>query len=122
MQGPDRRTHGVEGPLRCLLIPVVLAVALLTHRTCSSRCRTSSPVPARRGRCPSWNALDEHGPGRGDRAGISDDVVLVATDTGTMAHRPDCVVVAGKTGVRAVSANAGLAACKLFDPYGGLTN
>ena len=55
-------------------------------------------------------------------AGISDDVALVATDTGTMAHRPDCVVVAGKTGVRAVSATDGLAPCKLCDPYGALTN
>jgi hypothetical protein len=42
---------------------------------------------------------------------------LVATERGTMAHRPDCVVVAGKTGLRAVSAEDGLLACKLCDPY-----
>ncbi|HEX4820595.1 MAG TPA: hypothetical protein VFV00_10335 [Acidimicrobiales bacterium] len=42
---------------------------------------------------------------------------LVATGKGTMAHRPDCVVVAGKRGLRAVSADDGLASCKLCDPY-----
>jgi hypothetical protein len=42
---------------------------------------------------------------------------LVATGKGTMAHRPDCVVVAGKVGLRAVSAGDGLASCKLCDPY-----
>ncbi|MGH9139451.1 MAG: hypothetical protein ACRD0G_20770 [Acidimicrobiales bacterium] len=47
-----------------------------------------------------------------------DDVVLVATQRGTMAHRPDCVVVAGKRGLHEVTADDGLAACKLCDPYG----
>ena len=42
---------------------------------------------------------------------------LVATGKGTMAHRPDCVVVAGKHGLRAVTADDGLASCKLCDPY-----
>lgn len=42
--------------------------------------------------------------------------VLVATAHGTMAHRPDCVVVAGKDELRAVSAADGLATCKLCDP------
>ena len=45
------------------------------------------------------------------------DGQLVATGKGTMAHRPDCVVVNGKSGLRAVSADDGLAACKLCDPY-----
>jgi hypothetical protein len=44
-------------------------------------------------------------------------VALVATERGTMAHRPECVVVTGKVGVRAVSAADGLASCKLCDPY-----
>jgi hypothetical protein len=43
---------------------------------------------------------------------------LVATPTGTMVHRPECVVVAGKSGLRRVAAAEGLAACKLCDPYG----
>jgi hypothetical protein len=43
--------------------------------------------------------------------------MLVATSKGTMAHRPDCVVVAGKVGLRAVSADEGLASCKLCDPF-----
>jgi hypothetical protein len=43
---------------------------------------------------------------------------LVATSHGSMAHRPDCVVVAAKPGLRAVTPDDGLAACKLCDPYG----
>jgi multisubunit Na+/H+ antiporter MnhG subunit len=44
-------------------------------------------------------------------------VALVATEKGTMAHRPDCVVVAGKAGLRGVAADEQLAPCKLCDPY-----
>lgn len=47
---------------------------------------------------------------------------LVATERGTMAHRTDCVVVAGKTDLRAVSPADGLAPCKLCEPYAVLTN
>jgi hypothetical protein len=50
-------------------------------------------------------------------ATVADDVVLVATGKGSMAHRPECVVVAGKTGLRRVSAADGLEPCKLCDPY-----
>jgi multisubunit Na+/H+ antiporter MnhG subunit len=46
------------------------------------------------------------------------DVLLVATARGSMAHRPDCVVVADKDDVRAIGADEGLAPCKLCDPYG----
>ena len=49
--------------------------------------------------------------------GVAVNGELVATGKGTMAHRPDCVVVAGKSGLRAVSADDGLASCKLCDPY-----
>lgn len=42
---------------------------------------------------------------------------LVATAQGTMAHRTDCVVVAGKPALRRVEAADGLAACKLCEPY-----
>jgi len=52
-----------------------------------------------------------------DHATASTNGSLVATGKGTMAHRPDCVVVAGKNGLRAVSADDGLASCKLCDPY-----
>jgi hypothetical protein len=48
---------------------------------------------------------------RGD-VGAS-EVRLVATSRGTMAHRPDCAVVAGKHGLRSVTPAEGLAACKL---------
>ena len=50
------------------------------------------------------------------------DVALVATLKGTMAHRPECVVVAGKVGLREVSAGDGLDSCKLCDPYAALAN
>jgi hypothetical protein len=49
--------------------------------------------------------------------GVVADVPLVATASGTMAHRPDCVVVAGKTKLRAVTEADGLASCKLCEPY-----
>jgi len=47
-------------------------------------------------------------------SGASGDAeVLVATEKGTMAHRPDCVVVAGKGGLRRVAPGEDLATCKL---------
>jgi len=42
---------------------------------------------------------------------------LVATERGTMAHRPDCAVVVGKTDLRSVTAADGLAPCKLCEPF-----
>jgi hypothetical protein len=41
---------------------------------------------------------------------------LVATAKGTMAHRPDCSVVAGKRGLRKVTARDNLDPCKLCNP------
>jgi hypothetical protein len=46
-----------------------------------------------------------------------DAVVLVATAQGSMAHRPECAVVAGKRDLRRVADTDGLAPCKLCDPY-----
>lgn len=44
---------------------------------------------------------------------------LVATRSGTMLHRPDCVAVDGKSDLREVEADTpGLTACKLCDPLG----
>jgi hypothetical protein len=45
------------------------------------------------------------------------DIPLVATLRGTMAHRLECVVVAGKLGLRPVTAGDGLTSCKLCEPY-----
>jgi hypothetical protein len=42
---------------------------------------------------------------------------LVATARGTMAHRPDCVVVAGKRDLHEVTPADGLLSCKLCEPY-----
>jgi hypothetical protein len=50
------------------------------------------------------------------------DTPLVATLRGTMAHRPECVVVAGKLGLRPVTAGDGLTSCKLCDPYAVAVN
>jgi hypothetical protein len=47
---------------------------------------------------------------------------LVATPTGTLVHRRDCSLVAGKGGLRDVepgeAADAGLKPCKVCDPFG----
>jgi hypothetical protein len=42
---------------------------------------------------------------------------LLATNRGSMAHRSDCVVVAGKAGLRRVGRADDLEPCKLCDPY-----
>jgi hypothetical protein len=43
---------------------------------------------------------------------------LVATPSGTMVHRPDCVVVANRPKLRKIKAGAaGFSPCKLCDPY-----
>ena len=47
--------------------------------------------------------------GLGDAAATA----LVATERGSMAHRPDCVVVVGKSGLRRVNEADGLSVCKL---------
>lgn len=51
-------------------------------------------------------------------AGASTASTLVATERGTMAHRPSCQVVAGRSGLRPVRAGDGLPPCRLCDPYG----
>ncbi len=43
--------------------------------------------------------------------------VLVATQRGSMAHVPGCVIVAGKTDLRRVDPGDGLEPCKLCEPY-----
>lgn len=42
---------------------------------------------------------------------------LVATETGTMAHRPTCRVVAGRPGLRPVTPGEELEPCRLCRPY-----
>ena len=42
---------------------------------------------------------------------------LVATAKGTMAHRADCVIVAGKRGLKKVTPAQNLEPCKLCNPY-----
>lgn len=69
------------------------------------------------------DALDRHdgvvpapaSPSSNGRSPGSD--VLVATTKGTMAHRSDCAVVAGKSGLRRIDPAEGLAPCKLCEPY-----
>lgn len=56
-------------------------------------------------------------PSADGRSGTAPEPVLVATGSGTMAHRPGCRAVAGKPGVRPVTAADGLAPCRLCDPY-----
>ncbi|MEQ1785592.1 MAG: hypothetical protein ABL966_00955 [Acidimicrobiales bacterium] len=47
----------------------------------------------------------------------ADDLALVATPRGTMAHVAGCVVVAGKPRLRAVTTADGLTPCKLCEPF-----
>lgn len=63
-----------------------------------------------------------NGSSRPAAAAVLDEAPLVATTRGTMAHRPECVVVAGKSGLRAVTAADGLVPCKLCDPYAVTVN
>ncbi len=65
------------------------------------------------GSSPSGNGMVP-AQGAGHRA--AHDPLLVATARGTMAHQPSCAVVAGKSGLRRVSATDGLAICKLCGP------
>ena len=52
-------------------------------------------------------------------SGVRVATELVATKTGTMMHRPDCVAVDGRDNLRSVTAStAGLTPCKLCDPLG----
>lgn len=53
-------------------------------------------------------------PGNGHRPDIE---VFVATAHGTMAHLPECVVVAGKRDLTQVTPDDGLVPCKLCEPY-----
>ena len=54
---------------------------------------------------PAVAAVAEPAPGEAIvPAAVRNGANLVATGRGTMAHRPECVVVAGKPDVRAVSA------------------
>ncbi|MDT7546181.1 MAG: hypothetical protein QOE99_2291 [Actinomycetota bacterium] len=54
--------------------------------------------------------------GRNGQAGVP-VTGLVATATGTMIHRPDCAVVAGRSNLRAASPDEpGLTACGLCEP------
>ena len=43
--------------------------------------------------------------------------MLVATQRGSMAHVPGCVVVAGKKDLREVEATDGITPCKLCEPF-----
>jgi multisubunit Na+/H+ antiporter MnhG subunit len=60
---------------------------------------------------------DEIGRGPDGGGAVAGPVALVATSRGSMVHRPECAVVAGKDDLRAVVAQDGLAPCKLCDPY-----
>jgi hypothetical protein len=57
-----------------------------------------------------WRAPPAAGPGA---AGPGADVALVATPRGTMAHRPDCAVVATRRDLRDVGDGSGFERCRL---------
>lgn len=52
-------------------------------------------------------------------AGAEANGAFVATEKGTMFHRPDCVVVSNRSDIRSVNAGtAGLEPCRICDPLG----
>lgn len=75
--------------------------------------QTEALVAALAGLRPGDAAAPEAAPSRGGAS-----AALVATAKGSMAHRPDCSVVAGKRGLKKVAEADGLAPCRLCDPYG----
>ncbi|HEY2427621.1 MAG TPA: hypothetical protein VGI06_01730 [Acidimicrobiales bacterium] len=57
----------------------------------------------------------------GSGAGVAGNgsVRLVATTTGSLVHRPDCSLVAGRSGLRSVDpTQPGLKACRVCEPFG----
>jgi multisubunit Na+/H+ antiporter MnhG subunit len=73
-------------------------------------------------RSATTSSLNGAGHAASSSSAFAPEVPLVATARGTMAHRAECVVVAGKTGLRPVTTDDGLASCKLCDPYGVTVN
>jgi hypothetical protein len=66
------------------------------------------------------NLLQEKTPATRTAAGKGYAGRFVATRTGTMLHRPDCVAVDGREHLRTVTADtAGLTPCRLCDPLEG---
>jgi len=58
--------------------------------------------------------------GTGNGAGPRADGMLVATATGSMLHRPDCTIVAGREGLRQMPPDAkGFEPCKICEPLVG---
>ena len=65
-------------------------------------------------------AARPHAPAGAFAAEIAPDgPEMVATASGSLAHRRDCRVVAERADVRPVTAGEALAGCRLCDPYGG---
>lgn len=64
---------------------------------------------------PELDGVADAAPTVGVRRTLVAAPALVATAKGTMMHRPNCVIVAGKEGLRAVDESAGLAPCKLCE-------
>ena len=61
--------------------------------------------------------LELSGPGAPSAAGSNGHMQLVATESGSMMHRPDCAVVVSRSNLRTVPADApGLTACGLCAP------
>jgi hypothetical protein len=88
----------------------------MTEVVKEQRAQSAAVVEALRRLQDEVRGLDLASASTGGSSG-DDGGTLLATRHGSMAHRPDCAVVAGKTGVRAVSPAGGLAPCRLCEPY-----
>jgi hypothetical protein len=93
-------------------------VEALARLEASARVQSNGAPRNGSGNGNGHGASDSPGVGDAATAGeIRPRVPLVATKRGTMVHRADCVVVAGKLDLRSVGTEETLVACKLCEPY-----
>jgi hypothetical protein len=79
----------------------------------------NSPPEVRNGRVRPLRARPSRAPAGAAAGAAGGAPVLLATATGTMLHRPDCVVVANKGDLRRVAADtSGYKPCRICDPLG----
>ena len=93
----------------------------MTQLVKEHRAQSAATLAALEGLQERLDRLDRSAPAPSSANGVasaSAPAPLVATARGTMAHRRDCAVVAGKDGLRPVTPGDGLSPCKLCDPYG----
>ncbi len=122
-----RETRALRGDLTASLLRVeaLLAagndLAVPAQRAEPADVEPDAPTVASRRPSPRRGGSNGSGRGTGGGVAVAAPVVtghrLVATATGSMMHRTDCVAVNGRDGLREVSADTpGLNPCRLCEP------